>query len=116
MTEEIRRIPYKEFSEHLAEIIRLVVEEDQSIEVEIETGKRAVLIPAPTKKQHHQDTTMADQEMILSAVGGQDDETLFQDLQTLRQKILMRRGGKMINPEILNQIREEREHELTSLH
>jgi hypothetical protein len=43
----------------------------------------------------------------------QQDDTLFDDMRALRERILARRGGKPIEIDILELVRSERDDELT---
>lgn len=118
MTEKIQRISYDELSAHLAEILRLVVDEQQTVEVEIETGQRAMLTPAPAAN-----VVIDAEEAAVDAAaefeqheGGWNHPTLIEDLQALRQRILAQRNGRMIEGDIVNQVRDERDEELSGLY
>jgi hypothetical protein len=44
------------------------------------------------------------------------DDSLFDDMRELRDRILARRGGKPLDIDILEMVRSERDDELTSMH
>ena len=52
-------------------------------------------------------------EILIKPAKGED---LIADLRALREKIKARRGGKLIDLDIVEQVREERDYELTGLH
>lgn len=112
MTEKVQRISYKEFSTHLAEIMRLVVDEQQAVEVEIETGQRAMLTPVPAAEDAAVDVAKEFEQHG----EGWNHPTLIEDLQALRQRILAQRNGRLIEGDIVNQVRDERDDELDSLY
>ena len=59
---------------------------------------------------------MLEREQIEIAIKLTKNEDLIAGLRTLREKILTRRSGKPIDVDIVAQLREERDYELTGLH
>lgn len=112
MTEKIQRFSYAEFSAHLAEILHLVVDEQQAVEVEIETGQRAMLTPVPPVEDAIEGST----EKVKQNTAGQNDPTWIEDLQALRQRILLQRNGKVVEGDWVNRVRDERDDELSNLY
>jgi uncharacterized protein (DUF1778 family) len=58
---------------------------------------------------------MLERETIEIPIKQAVDEDLIAGLRALREKILRRRGGKLISPDIVEQVREERDRELLSM-
>ena len=73
MAKELKSIPFEEFSNNLADILRRVVREDESVVVETEEGERAILKPARPRKAPGRKKTKADYEAFRSAAGGWKD-------------------------------------------
>lgn len=58
---------------------------------------------------------MLEREKVEIAIKPTKGEDLIADLRALREKIKVRRGGKLIDVNIVRKVREERDHELTGL-
>ena len=62
------------------------------------------------------DDDMLEEEQIEIAVTPAKDDTLIADLNSLRAAILAERGGKLVDvDDIIEQVRAERDYELTGL-
>lgn len=66
-------------------------------------------------EQRLADEEMLEKEKIEIPVKPEKDEDLIADLQALREKILERRGGRPITRDVLDELREERDRELSDL-
>ena len=67
-------------------------------------------------QQQLADDDLLEQEQIeIPVTPGKPDDTLLADLSALQKKILARRGGRPIETDILEQVRGERDYELTDL-
>jgi uncharacterized protein (DUF1778 family) len=62
------------------------------------------------------DDELLEEEQVAIPVKQAKDKDLIADLRALREKILARRGGRPIDIDILEQVRAERDYELTGLH
>jgi hypothetical protein len=58
---------------------------------------------------------MLEKERIEIPVKPEQNEDLLADLRALREKVLIRREGRPITRDVLNELREERDHELGGL-
>jgi len=61
------------------------------------------------------DEEMLERETIEIPVSPEKDENLIADLRALRERILERRGGRRITRDVLDELRDERDYELSSL-
>ena len=66
-------------------------------------------------RQQLAEDDLLEREQIEIPIKPIQDADLIADLRALRDKILARRGGKPIDPGIVEQIREERDDELIGL-
>jgi uncharacterized protein (DUF1778 family) len=66
-------------------------------------------------RQQLAEDDMLERETIEIPVKPNRDEDLVDDLRALRERIKARRGGELITLDIVEQVREERDHELTGL-
>ena len=67
-------------------------------------------------RQQLAEDDMLERERIETPIELAKGEDLIADLRALREKIKARRGGKLIDLDIVEQVREERDYELTGLH
>ncbi len=67
-------------------------------------------------EQQLADDEMLEEEQITIPVKPTPDEDWLAGLDELQEKILARRGGRPLEIDILEQVREERDYELTGLH
>jgi hypothetical protein len=69
-------------------------------------------------EQQLADDDLLEAEQITIPVTPSDgrDDDLITDLRALRERILARRGGRLIDMDIVEQVRAERDDELTDLH
>ena len=67
-------------------------------------------------QQQLADDDLLEEKQIAIPVKPTSDEDWLAGLDELYEKILARRGGKPIEVDILEQVREERDYELTGLH
>ena len=73
MAKEMKSIPFEEFSNNLADILRRVFREDESFVVETEEGERAIVKPAGPEEPVGRKKTKADYEAFLASAGGWRD-------------------------------------------
>jgi hypothetical protein len=73
MTNELKRIPFEEFSENLARIFDRVISEGESIVIEKGEGELVEVKPVTSSKSGRRVVTTEDDEAFLSAAGGWAD-------------------------------------------
>jgi len=101
---------------------RIQVYTDESLKRRIELAAAKANIPVTAYclqailEQLAEDDLLEAEQIAISFMVPKPDDTLILDLRTLREKILARRNGKMIELDILEQVRDERDYELTGLH
>lgn len=61
------------------------------------------------------DEAVEENNPYITRMGVKNDPTLFEDMRELRERILARRGGKPIEIDVLEQLRAERDDELTGM-
>jgi hypothetical protein len=70
MVEELRRIPFEEFSDNLTHIFERVLQDHEPVLVESEAGDLVEVKPVTPAKSRQPAFTPEDDESFLSAAGG----------------------------------------------
>jgi hypothetical protein len=98
--------------------IQVYTDEETKRRIELAAAKHDVAITQyclEAIKQQLAEDDMLERETIEIPVKPDGDEDLISDLRALRESIKARRGGKLITLDIVEQVREERDRELTGL-
>ena len=98
--------------------IQVYADEETKRRVELAAARQDVAITQyclEAIRQQLAEDDMLEQEVIEIPVKPAREEGLIASLRALREKIRARRGGELIKLDIVEQVREEREHELIGL-
>jgi hypothetical protein len=101
--------------------IQVYAEPEMKRRIELAAAKQNVAVTEYCLNaivQQLADDDLLEEAQVVIAIqpGKPSDDTLIADLRALREKILARRGGRPIDIDILEQVRAERDYELTGLH
>lgn len=99
--------------------IQVYTDEETKRRIELAAAKQDIAVTAYCLAaiiQQLIEDDMLEREKIEIPIRQTRDENLIADLRALREEIKARRGGKPIDIDIVNVVREERDYELTGLH
>ncbi len=99
--------------------IQVYTDEETKRRIELAAAKRSIPVTQyciEAIRQQLADDDMLERETVEIRIRPVQDEELIADLRALRDKIQARRSGKPIHPDIVEQVRKERDLELTSLY
>lgn len=98
--------------------IQVYADEETKRRIRLAVARRNVAVTeyclVPIKQQLAEDDLL-EREQIEIPIKPPKDDNLITNLRVLREKILARRSGKPIDMDILEQVREKREHKLLDL-
>jgi len=102
---------------------RIQVYADQDMKRRIELAAAKYHMPVTEyclnaiQQQLADDDLLEEEQVAITVTPGKKDDTLIADLSHLRAAILADRDGRLIDvDEVIEQMREERDYELTGLH
>jgi len=98
--------------------IQVYTDEETKRRIELAAAKHDIAITQyclEAIRQQLAEDDMLERETIEIPIKPNRDEDLIDDLCVLRERIKARRGGELITIDIVEQVREERDHELTGL-
>jgi uncharacterized protein (DUF1778 family) len=98
--------------------IQVYTDEETKRRIELAAAKHDIAITQyclEAIRQQLAEDDMLERETIEIPIKPNRDEDLIDDLCALRERIKARRGGELITLDIVEQVREERDHELTGL-
>ncbi len=99
--------------------IQVYADEEMKRRIELAAAKHNLAVTeyclAAITQQLADDHVLEEAEVAIP-VKPPKDATLIGDLRTLRESILARRSGQPLTLDILEQVRDERDYELISLH
>ena len=99
--------------------IQVYVDQETKRRIELASAKYSIPITQyclEAIRQQLADDDMLERETVEIRIKPVQDEELIADLRALRAKILARRHGKPISLDIVEHVRQERDHERTALH
>lgn len=98
--------------------IQVYTDPEMKRRIELAAARRNVAVTQyclEAISQRLADEEMLEKETIEIPVRPEKDESLIADLRALRERILERRGGRPITRDVLDELRDERDYELSSL-
>ena len=98
--------------------IQVYADPETKRRIELAAARRDIPVTQYCLEAIHQklaEDDMLERETVEIPIKQIKDEDLIANLRALREKILASRGGKLISLDIVEQVREERDHELLSM-